>query len=133
MSDDIQSKSPSNKTSMADRIMAVIGNLHSGVSFVELKRSVEGFEGTFEMHLQKNCVLWSGMSMEAVDALYDLRDAEKLHFWPTSQLVYLLDGVMLSYPAAKRAPPKGGYKKPHWLPVCINSGPPPAKYRRKAP
>lgn len=116
---------------MKDRIMKAMGELHSGVSFVELSRRVEGFSGDFQMLIGNNVVLWANMSEEMIDALFDLRDSQQIHFWPTSLLVYLYDGAMLQMPIAKR-PTKKGYAAPHWLPSVINSGPPPAKYRRRS-
>jgi hypothetical protein len=69
--------------------------------------------------------LWQRLTKEAVDALEELRQAKKIHQLPASVLSYLIDGMTLRLPLAKRAQ---HYKTPHWAPVYFNPGPTPKEF-----
>jgi hypothetical protein len=107
---------------VADAVVKFVG-CQGGVSFVELASFLEGIgfpvRGDRELHIASmNVVLWSGISPEFVE-LVD-QTTGRLEVKPTSVLVYLLDGGMLSYPVAKQPPP-GGYRRTRWLPVVFNA------------
>ena len=107
-------------------IISLLQETGGGVSFVELSR-IEGFtdltESAYEILFPGNdtIVLWSGISKVYVDALKELRDEGVYHYWPTSLLVYHVDGKMLNMPIAKS---NRKYKQDRWLPVVLNLGKP---------
>ena len=76
--------------------------------------------GDATIELPGNIVLWSGLSIELVDAIQSLLDSEQVFLHPVSVLVYMADGAALRLPLAQRVPP-GGYRKPHWLPTCLRT------------
>lgn len=93
------------------------------VTFAELKNRFGGhFGGNLCLELPGNVVLWPGIKPEFCDVLDRLIKAKKIHYVPASYLTYFHDGAVPRMPIAKR-PPKGGYKKPHWIPVCLRPGP----------
>ncbi|TAK32625.1 MAG: hypothetical protein EPO21_14845 [Chloroflexota bacterium] len=99
---------------------------HDHVSLVELRDALEPFftvRGDCRLDIAPNVCLWANMSQEFADAIADLERAGKVHFWPTSIMVYLADGGVLNLPLAKRLPP-GGYKTLRWLPVVMRLEPP---------
>ena len=65
-----------------------------------------------------NVVIWSGMSLDFVDAIADLLETKKIILCAGSTFSYACDGGILRLPVAKRIP-AGGYKSPHWLPMFI--------------
>ena len=89
-----------------------------GISFAELSKRIEGFNGEIAMTFSKkpNLVMWAGMSREAFDAMRELMEERKISITSTTQLVYLIDGMSLQLPIAKRFK---DYKKEHWLPVTM--------------
>jgi hypothetical protein len=98
-----------------------------GTSWVELIRELgergHETEGDWAMEAAvDNLVLWAGMSEGVLDALGALKAARKAHLHPLESnlelmAVYIVDGVYLRMPIAKRVP-KSGYKEPHWAP-CV--------------
>jgi hypothetical protein len=109
---------------MAEQIFALVDR-QNHVTFAELSR-LEGFSGDREVEMRPNCLLWTGVSEEAAQALLGLIKEQRVHFHPTTSLTYLIDGTMLRLPLARSV---REYKKPHWLPVVINRGASP--YRRR--
>lgn len=103
------------------------------VSFAELDR-IDGFAGELAMvHSQDaNLILWHSISEDGLEALSGLLDSNKIYIHPASNLTYLVDGKMPKLPTANR-PPKSGYKKPHWFPICFCDYPynPDAKTKKK--
>src|SRR5258705_13215248 len=88
------------------------------VSFAELSRHVDGFDGEGVLAVDaNNIVLWAEISYEAADAVRQLLAAGDCYAEPASPLVYMLDGFSLNLPLAQRAV---AYKTPHWLPVTLN-------------
>lgn len=90
------------------------------VSFVELSDKFQDWwKGDYEYTRDGyNIVFWAGMSAEACDAMIELVAARRIELVPTTPLVYLCDGGGLTYPLVKSA---RKYKKPHWLPVVVNT------------
>jgi len=91
------------------------------VSFAELTRDFEGFEGDelmFAGDAKKNVVLWANISGNAVKQLNSLVKNKPYSFKPCNLLIYIVDGVCLKLPVAKRLS-KQGYKKPRWLPCVL--------------
>ena len=93
------------------------------VSFAELPRRLEeaghhDIKGDMALEIQSNAIVWAGFSAAMVDALRRLLSSKRLFLHPASTLTYLVDGMLLTLPVAKR-PPAGGYKSPHWLPCCL--------------
>jgi len=68
-----------------------------------------------------NMVFYAGLSRQMLSALWDLLGEKKVHLHPASFLTYLVDGGVLVFPLV-RNPPRGGYKKLHWLPICLRPG-----------
>jgi hypothetical protein len=89
------------------------------VTFAELSR-LEGFWGPLDLLINhekaSNVVIWSGMSQEAVDALWVIQQEGEYEMVPTTALTYLIDGVTLNLPIAKSA---RHYKKPRWAPTVL--------------
>ena len=69
-----------------------------------------------------NIIFYAGLSEKLVSALRELLREKKAHLHPASVLAYMMDGGILKLPLARK-PPRGGYKKLHWLPVCFRAGP----------
>jgi len=101
---------------MDDRIYEFITEKGGGVSFVEIMNKFG--EGDHELITDLNVVRWSGLTDETVDGIIKLLNERRILMYPTSPLVYLVDGCVPNLPIAKR-PPKGGYKEPHWIPVVL--------------
>jgi len=98
------------------------------VSFVEIQNLFKGAgmetRGNVIMLLERNVVMWAGVSDEFADILDAVRLEQPRRVWPhpSSPLVYLIDGGLLKFPIAKRIP-KAGYKEPHWLPMTLSPHP----------
>lgn len=91
------------------------------VTFAELGRRMEPYfevEGTIALELAPNVILWLGMSEAFADAIKQLQREKRIWAWPSSLMVYMIDGGMLRLPIAKRLAEKG-YKREHWLPVTF--------------
>jgi hypothetical protein len=104
---------------MATQILKIVTERRN-VSFAELSRSVEGFDGELGLILNDfNICLWPHLSQAAVDALEELRLAKAIYPKPTSVLVYLADGAVPNMPIARG---RRRYKRPHWAPLVFNPG-----------
>jgi hypothetical protein len=114
-------------TPMATQILKIVTERRN-VSFAELSRSVEGFDGELGLILNDfNICLWPHLSQAAVDALEELRLAKAIYPKPTSVLVYLADGAVPNMPIARG---RRRYKRPHWAPLVtpvaiLSLSPPP--------
>ena len=105
--------------SIKNDIVNMLQEKGSGRSFVELEK-INGFAGSQEMVIgDKNIVIWSSISEEAIMALDELRLNETINIVETSPLTYHADGTLLSYPLAKK---NRKYKNSRWLPSAINKG-----------
>lgn len=115
----------------AQTILTLVNRQQTGTSMVEIVNALRAdghdTEGDLGMEHPRvpNGYVWAGINRTVVDALNELFTARLVHYYPTTPLVYMVDGAMLRLPIAKR-PPSGGYKEPHWIPVVINAGPVPA-------
>lgn len=102
---------------LENRVFDYIKN-RGNVSFVELRDEFTEFKGKYEKCFDnKNIILWSGVSIEMLNALDSLMNKKKITITPTSEFVYMCDGACLNLPIAKRI---YRYKKPHWLPIVFN-------------
>lgn len=95
------------------------------VTLVELQQHMSDYmetKGHVALEWAPNLFLWGDMSQELVDLILELIKEKRIFFYTTSVITYMADGGMSSLPVAKNTP-KNGYKKPHWLPVCIRVAP----------
>jgi hypothetical protein len=102
---------------MADKIVSLVRERGSGVSFVEITKSLgDAAEGDMEYGMiDRNIIWWSGVNEQFVDAMnLAMSDIEP---YPCSVLVYLIDGRMLKMPLVKS---NRSYKKSHWLPITFS-------------
>lgn len=104
-------------------------NDYKHVSFAELKRVFPAFfGGDFGLYasLDKNFVFWLGLTDAGSEIINDCLNTRKLFahpctsFWGHVPMVYLIDGCILNIPLAKK---NIRYKKPHWVPVVLNTFP----------
>jgi hypothetical protein len=89
------------------------------VSFAELSKHVHNFRGHWSFEPLPNISFWPTMSKEAVAAVNDLLQEKRIILAPTVPLTYWIDGHVPNLPVAKLPNSKRGYKKLHWLPVCL--------------
>jgi hypothetical protein len=96
------------------------------VSFAEVGR-LPGAAGDCAIeHGTSNVIFWTGLSLDAAEAIADLRVSGQIHFNPTDVVTYFIDGSTQRLPLVKSpAAMARGYKTPHWLPVVIEPGPDP--------
>jgi hypothetical protein len=104
------------------------------VTFVEIKDLLSPHvetAGFLAFEVAPNLVLWAGMSQQFCDVIHAVRASNAVELVPDSYLSYLVDGMTLRMPLAKRPPP-GGYKTEHWAPVCfrVQSSQQPTRRRR---
>jgi hypothetical protein len=100
-------------------IVSMLEEKGDGLSFVDLS-SIEGFCGDMELMIgDKNIVLWSKISQQAITALSELSADKIIDIVGTSVLVYHADGLLLTYPIAKE---NRRYKQTRWAPSVINKG-----------
>jgi hypothetical protein len=98
------------------------------VTYVEIERHLKGrnvpVEGDRAICLSDdpNIILWAGMSEEFTEIMHAMMREKRIFPHPAAHLVYLIDGKTLRFPLAQRMP-KGGYKKPHWAPICFRCTP----------
>jgi len=91
------------------------------VSFAQLQKRIPSFSGnqTIALEVDRNIILWSGVSAEIVKALQELLEEKLIKVERTSHLIYFIDGIVPRLPLVKRLP-SCGYKSQHWLPVVLN-------------
>lgn len=104
-------------------------NDNDWVSFAELERHLtnNGLEPCGDLSMvvnspNSNVYVWVAMSQAFAEAVQDLLRAGKVYLWHSQPLVYMIDGKLPRLPLAKRMP-RGGYKAPRWLPVCLRNRP----------
>jgi hypothetical protein len=95
------------------------------VTFHELARLLEPHmpvSGNQALSLpdDDNILLWVEMSEEFASLVLDLLKNRRIFAHPAQTLTYLIDGGVLKLPPAYRRV-KGGYKKPHWFPICFRT------------
>ena len=101
-------------------------------TMVELQQHMSDYmeaRGDMVWEIAPGVVLWAGMSEEFANLVMGLIEKKRIFLHPTIPLTYFVDGCTLRLPVAKR-PPKDGYKKDHWLPVCLRTVPPKKKQGR---
>lgn len=113
---------------LKERIFKLVERNHGTTSFAEFMNGgfSEHTDGDFAIYApnRPNTIIWPNLSSEFVKAVCALLDEKRIHFRPTTTLVYLHDGQFLRIPVVKKIG-KVDFKKPHWLPVVINLGPHP--------
>lgn len=103
---------------MKNEILKIIKE-RENVSFAELSKKINGFDGNSSLVLTDNSMvsLWVNMSEMAINSITQLVNANEIYFIPCKPFTYLLDGICLNMPVVKQAGRK--YKKIHWLPVLM--------------
>lgn len=105
---------------LPEQIFQVIA-LKQNVSFAQLVKifpeAMEGGEHALCFPDYQNIILWYGMKKEAIDALTWLLNQRLVKSKPTSQLTYLIDGILPDLPIAKDLKQ---YKTVRWLPVVLD-------------
>lgn len=89
------------------------------VTFAELRRDFDGVTGNLVIELFPNVIVWAGASQLLCDIVAKAHERKLVERESAHVLSYMTDGGMLNLPLVKRAPPKQGLKRPHWLPVCF--------------
>lgn len=94
-----------------------------GVSIVELQRLVgtkidTNGDHAISLGQYENILLWEGMSEEFSTLLQQILKDERVEAKGTTPLVYMIDGVLIKRPLAKRA---HNYKDIHWYPIVFNT------------
>lgn len=90
-------------------------------TFIEIIDAYDGdLTGEHTIHAAPNIILWEGVSKNFVIALNICRADWSVKVSPCSEMLYLLDGLMLDYDIVRQLP-KTEYKKPRWLPVLISA------------
>ncbi|MBU4261007.1 MAG: hypothetical protein KKC76_03895 [Proteobacteria bacterium] len=110
-------------------IVAMLEEKGSGLSFVNLEE-IPGFSGNEAMFSEKvNVLLWQGVSIEAIDAIFSLEDVGIIEFDSASLLRYRTDGKFLRLPLADLLTLSSikknfhkVYSSPHWLPMLFLKG-----------
>ncbi len=119
-----------NLSPAAQAILDIVTANGTGTSFVEIENALTaaGHDPTGELGIEHpkchNLFIWAGVNAMFTAALNELLGAHLVHYRPTTPLVYIADGKLLTMPIAAR-PPKNGYREPHWVPAVINLGPVP--------
>lgn len=105
---------------MRDLILNLLERDH--VSFAEINREIPGSTGDVAMVVRDNdqLILWPYLSEECFNVLDDLETLGEMYSQPCSVLPYWIDGVLPSFPVARR--PNYCYKRPHWFPVTLRPG-----------
>lgn len=107
---------------VAEAVVSYV-RLYDWVTFIELSKRFAPYittEGEFEMTFSNddNLIIWQRMSQEFLALILRLLEEKRIFMHGSCRLTYLIDGGTLGLPTAER-PPKGGYKTPHWLPICL--------------
>ena len=91
------------------------------ITFVELMKEFpdeqDNVNGNAMTMKHPNIIIWVGMSEKIIKALQNLLKNKTLHFHPTTQMTYMIDGGGLNLPLVKQ---DREYKTERWLPVTID-------------
>ncbi len=87
-----------------------------GVSFAELEHKFGSGNQHYGMKELGEAWLWFTLNEETASAVHKLYSEKRILFYPTNPLVYLVDGVMPTFPVAEKGIK---YKTTHWLPCTI--------------
>ncbi len=106
-----------------EAVMAYV-RAYDWVTFAELCRKFEPFlesRGGFSIQstLIPNLFFWYGLSDDFSEIILHLLHEKRIYYHPGQWLTYLADGEVLRMPLVQRKPGRQGFKKPHWLPVCL--------------
>ena len=93
-----------------------IKSRHSGVTFTELARHVEGFGGDIGMKLSENLIISCNNNSDAAICLDDLMKERVIYAQVANPIAYLHDGDLPNLPIAWKVKQ---YKSPHFLPVTF--------------
>ncbi len=94
-----------------------------GVTFVELTGHFgSDAVGTrvITLHNDPNLVLWMNVSLALETAITGAINHKRIYAFPTTPLLYLMDGQFCTLPIAKTIKPFY-YRTPHWIPVEFNT------------
>lgn len=112
---------------LADDIVAMAKEYVSGglTHGMLINRFGDRMRGDLSVVLEpSNIVIFVGVSEELLAALELLKQEQppRLVVRPVEMLVLLIDGCPIprDMPLAKRRPRCGGFKKPHFLPTCLD-------------
>lgn len=100
---------------------------NSGVTYREIEQifTANGYRWkgnySYRSEADENVIFWTGWSKAAFDLIGDMIRSGNLIRNPCDPLLYLIDGKMLTFPIVRKYP-KGGYKRPHWLPCAFDIG-----------
>ena len=99
----------------SDILNLILERGEGGVTFANLVNEIDGIKGDREWGiLDYNWIVWSGISIEAIQCLNELQSEKKIYKKTTSVLVYAADGTILRLPVVEK---KIKYKEPHWIPI----------------
>lgn len=101
-------------TELIDEIYAYLEK--DAVSFAEIERKFGSGGWSFTIESLGEAWFWFNLTEKTYKALNELYSEKKILFYPSSRLVYLIDGIVPTYPMAKRGK---YYKTTHWMPVVI--------------
>jgi hypothetical protein len=105
---------------LAEKILGLVLK-YGDQSFANLASELPEFhDGNFAIDLFDNLVIWNGVTIEAADAIRELREADAIYFSAVPLMVYHIDGRALGMPIATKL---RRYKTPHWLPIILRAGP----------
>lgn len=90
---------------------------NGGVSFAELQKRIENWDGSYWLgYTDKNIWLWGAMSLEVITAIQELSSEKKIKIRECPLWIYIVDGLVPDLPLAKQI---RVYKKEHWFPVVF--------------
>ena len=90
------------------------------VTYAELSRNVQGFNGLSDVKLTPSVVLWTGVSTKAGEALIELVTEGVIDMQPCSAYVYAMDGECLRLPlVTSKQHITRTSKRLRWLPVIF--------------
>lgn len=89
--------------------------------FIETRGSAEKGHVSLPSPLDKNVIFFDGIAKDLGDAFAKVIN-KRVFLHPCQAWMMLVDGGGLNLPIAKK-PPRGGYKKPHWMPTIFRMFP----------
>lgn len=93
------------------------------VSFVELQDNFENYmktRGDRTIEVEKNVIMWMGMSHELAEMIVNLEKAKRIYFHPGNAMSYMIDGSIPDMPVCQQ---HREYKTPHWVPTTLRTVP----------
>ncbi|MDF2797311.1 MAG: hypothetical protein K0R85_55 [Devosia sp.] len=109
-----------NTGDMKSAILAKVTE-NGALTFVDIEAMLE-ISGEHSLSATENVYFWDGISKEAVQAIFELRNESKIFYYPVDPIFYLSQGGGLKLPIARTlAQLQGKSKKLHWLPVVLTT------------